>query len=60
MNPTNNNNAMENEEVEKIKKDKLGLNKERRKMVKPSEKFRNNFNFEWDETDDTSRDLNPL
>ena len=27
-------------------------------MLKPSEKFR--FNFDWEATDDTSKDLNPL
>ena len=30
----------------------------RKKILKPSEKFR--FNFDWEAHDDTSRDLNPL
>jgi len=38
----------------------LGLNKEKRKLVKPSEKFRNIFNFEWDASEDTSADINPI
>jgi ATP-dependent RNA helicase DDX23/PRP28 len=37
----------------------LGLNKEKKKMLKPSEKFKNIFNFEWDATEDTS-DFNAL
>lgn len=38
----------------------LGLNKEKKKILKPSEKFKNIFNFEWDATEDTSIDFNPL
>ncbi len=38
----------------------MGLNKEKRRLQKPSEKFRNNFNFEWDASEDTSVDTNPL
>jgi hypothetical protein len=30
----------------------------KKKIMKPSEKFR--FNFDWEAADDTSRDLNPL
>jgi len=30
----------------------------RKKTLKPSEKFR--FNFDWEAQDDTSKDLNPL
>ncbi len=29
-------------------------------MIKPSEKFRNIFNFDWDKAEDTSYDINPL
>jgi ATP-dependent RNA helicase DDX23/PRP28 len=36
------------------------LNKGRRKLVKPSEKYRHIFNFDWKETDDTSKDINPI
>lgn len=44
----------------------LGLDKEKKKMLRPSEKFKNIFNFEWDENEgkiiylDTSYDINPL
>ena len=38
----------------------MGLNKEKKKVLKPSEKFKNIFNFEWDESEDTSYDANPL
>ena len=38
----------------------LSLNKEKKKILKPSEKFKNIFNFEWDKTEDTSIDYNPL
>jgi ATP-dependent RNA helicase DDX23/PRP28 len=36
------------------------LNKDKRKLIKPSEKFKNVFNFEWDESEDTSHDINPI
>lgn len=29
----------------------LGLNKEKKKMLRPSEKFKNIFNFEWDDNE---------
>jgi hypothetical protein len=35
-----------------------GGDKEKKKIMKASEKFR--FNFDWDNKEDTSRDLNPL
>lgn len=38
----------------------MGLNREKRRLQKPSEKFKSNFNFEWDESEDTSVDVNPL
>ena len=38
----------------------MGIRKKKAKMIKPSEKFRNIFNFEWDESEDTSYDANPL
>ncbi|SCO73166.1 ATP-dependent RNA helicase DDX23, putative [Plasmodium vivax] len=48
-------------ELEIIKQQYLGLNKKKKKMQKPSEKFRNIFNFEWDQSEDTSKnDTNPL
>eukprot|EP00884_Botryococcus_braunii_P016864 jgi/Botrbrau1/3861/Bobra.0183s0086.1 len=45
-------------ELELIKQQYLGGEKVKKKILKPSEKFR--FNFDWEATDDTSRDLNPL
>lgn len=36
----------------------LGLKKEKKKVIKPSEKFK--FVFSWDASDDTSHDINPL
>ncbi|KAK9948004.1 hypothetical protein M0R45_003595 [Rubus argutus] len=46
-------------EVEAIKEQYLGSNKpKKRVMIKPSDKFR--FSFDWDSTEDTSRDMNPL
>lgn len=41
-----------------IKKQYLGGEKQKKKMLKPSEKFK--FNFDWEAGDDTSKDLNPL
>jgi hypothetical protein len=35
-----------------------GDNKSKKKVMKASEKFR--FNFDWDGKEDTSKDLNPL
>lgn len=45
-------------ELELIKQQYLGQEKVKKRVLKPSEKFR--FNFDWDVGDDTSRDLNPL
>lgn len=36
----------------------MGTKKEKKKVIKPSEKFK--FEFNWDLGDDTSRDNNPL
>jgi len=48
-------------ELEVIKKQYLGVREQRKKMLKPSEKFRNIFNFEWAPEEDTQRgDTNPL
>ncbi|GAW81372.1 ATP-dependent RNA helicase DDX23 [Plasmodium gonderi] len=53
--------SQKEKELEIIKQQYLGLNKKKKKMQKPSEKFRNIFNFEWDQSEDTSRnDSNPL
>jgi ATP-dependent RNA helicase DDX23/PRP28 len=51
--------SSDNQELQHIKMQYLGLNKEKKKMLKPSEKFKNIFNFEWDATEDTS-DFNAL
>jgi ATP-dependent RNA helicase DDX23/PRP28 len=45
-------------ELEIIKNTYLGAKKEKKKIIKPSEKFK--FVFDWDITEDTSRDVNPL
>jgi ATP-dependent RNA helicase DDX23/PRP28 len=48
-------------ELELIKRHYLGMKDAKKKMQKPSEKFRNIFNFEWNADDDTMRgDNNPL
>jgi hypothetical protein len=36
----------------------MGIKEKKRRFVKPSEKFK--FVFEWDLSEDTSRDYNPL
>jgi hypothetical protein len=45
-------------ELELIKQQYLGLNKLKKRIVRPSEKFK--FNFDWGAEEDTSKDLNPL
>lgn len=45
-------------ELELIKQQYLGQDKLKKRIVRPSEKFK--FNFDWDAKEDTSRDLNPL
>eukprot|EP00775_Hariotina_reticulata_P011586 gene11586-11730_t len=45
-------------ELELIRKQYLGGEKEKKKVMRASEKFR--FNFDWDGKEDTSKDLNPL
>merc|ERR1719359_1905047 len=48
-------------ELELIKRHYLGMKEAKKKMQKPSEKFRNIFNFEWNADDDTMRgDNKPL
>ncbi len=49
------------QEIKAIREHYLGGGEKKRKTVKPSEKFSKIFQFEWEDTDDTSRnDLNPL
>ncbi|OMO51364.1 hypothetical protein COLO4_37710 [Corchorus olitorius] len=45
-------------ELEAIKEQYLGLKKLKKRVIKPSEKFR--FSFDWENTEDTSRDMNSL
>ncbi|XP_024388784.1 uncharacterized protein [Physcomitrium patens] len=45
-------------ELELIKEQYLGAKKFKKRVVKPSEKFR--FSFDWESTEDTSRDMNPI
>jgi hypothetical protein len=46
------------QELEMIKQQYLGLTKLKKRIVRPSEKFK--FNFDWAADEDTSKDLNPL
>ena len=43
-----------------IKNTRLGINKERRTVNKPSEKFKKIYVDDWNPEDDTSKDINPL
>jgi ATP-dependent RNA helicase DDX23/PRP28 len=54
--------AIEHEhEVKAIRDHYLGVKEARKKIVKPSEKFSRIFQFDWEHTDDTTRDdMNPL
>ena len=45
-------------ELALIKKQYLGTDKVKKKTMRPSEKFR--FNFDWEASNDSSRDLNPI
>lgn len=47
-------------EIEAIKNTKLGIVKQRKKLQKPSEKFRKIYVDDWNPEDDTSIDINPL
>ncbi|PHJ23392.1 dead-family helicase [Cystoisospora suis] len=48
-------------ELEQIRNHYLGMRTEKKKIQKPSEKFRNIFNFEWNDSEDTCKgDNNPL
>ena len=51
---------IDEKEVELIKGKYLGTIKDKRRVIKPSDKFRQVFEFEWDASEDTSRDINPL
>lgn len=43
---------------EETKKAYLGIKEQKKRFIKPSEKYK--FVFEWDKSEDTSQDLNPL
>ncbi|XXG63350.1 hypothetical protein AAC387_Pa05g1562 [Persea americana] len=45
-------------ELDAIKDQYLGTKKPKKRVIKPSEKFR--FSFDWENTEDTSRDMNAL
>ncbi|GER55322.1 DEAD-box ATP-dependent RNA helicase [Striga asiatica] len=45
-------------ELTAIKEQYLGSKKPKKRVIKPSEKFR--FSFDWENTEDTSRDMNSL
>ncbi|WCJ44197.1 Pre-mRNA-splicing ATP-dependent RNA helicase prp28 [Euphorbia peplus] len=45
-------------ELDAIKEQYLGSKKPKKRVIKPSEKFR--FSFDWENTEDTSRDMNVL
>ncbi|KAE9458860.1 hypothetical protein C3L33_09260, partial [Rhododendron williamsianum] len=45
-------------EIESIKEQYLGSEKPKKRVIKPGDKFR--FSFDWENTEDTSRDMNFL
>ncbi|XP_052625194.1 DEAD-box ATP-dependent RNA helicase 21 [Lactuca sativa] len=45
-------------ELDAIKEQYLGSKKPKKRVIKPSDKFR--FSFDWENTEDTSRDMNIL
>jgi ATP-dependent RNA helicase DDX23/PRP28 len=48
-------------EIKAIRDHYLGVKEQKRRVVRPSEKFQKIFQFEWEAVDDTGRnDLNPL
>jgi len=51
---------MTQREIDMIKTMKMGVTKKRRKMQKPSEKFKKSYVDDWNPEDDTSHDINPL
>ncbi|DAZ97125.1 TPA: hypothetical protein N0F65_010448, partial [Lagenidium giganteum] len=50
----------EEKELQAIKDQYLGKKAPKKKVVKASEKFAKIFQFDWDASEDTSKDLNPL
>ena len=43
-----------------IKERYLGGQRKNGRLQKPSEKYKNVFVFKWDESEDTSKDVNPI
>jgi ATP-dependent RNA helicase DDX23/PRP28 len=57
----NKNTGERDHEIKGIREQYLGGGEKKRKIIKPSDKFAKLFQFDWEETDDTSRsDMNPL
>lgn len=48
------------ESLQLIREQYLGKRVKKKTVVKPSEKFSKIFQFEWEATDDTSQDINPI
>uniref|UniRef100_A0A0G4HV88 RNA helicase n=1 Tax=Chromera velia CCMP2878 TaxID=1169474 RepID=A0A0G4HV88_9ALVE len=49
------------QELQQIRSHYLGMKEKKKKVIKPSEKFKTVFTFDWDASEDTSRgDMNPL
>ena len=47
-------------ELQLIRDSYLGKKEKKKQVVKPSEKFSKIFQFDWEASDDTSQDLNPI
>jgi len=47
-------------ELKAIKDHYLGVKSKKKKVIKPSEKFARIFQFDWELTEDTSHDYNPI
>ena len=51
---------IDDKEIQQIKEKHLGINKERKKVNRPGDKFKQVFTEDWDASEDTSRDQNSL
>jgi ATP-dependent RNA helicase DDX23/PRP28 len=53
--------SFQRNDLDQIREHYLGLKKEKKKIQKPSEKFRNVFTFDWNPVEDTTKnDTNDL
>lgn len=52
--------TVDDKELQAIKAQYLGKREPTKKVVKASEKYAKNYKFDWEPTEDTSADLNPL